>query len=275
MPRGRSMKSWRVAAALALLWPVGDAVAHEFWIEPAAFHLTSPAAIVAELKVGQNFKGSSFPYLSGRFLSFKVTDSKGSRELKGDEGDSPAVRLPSPAAGLNVITYHSTADRLHFERWEDFADYVTYEGLASVLDAHRRRGLAPTGIDEVYTRCAKALIQVASAWSDEQDRPTGMPIELVLGANPYRTDRSEIPVTLLWQGKPLADAQIRIFQDNGTVSERVVRTDAGGRAVISLEGGGRFLLNAVHMQEASADKNAAWESYWASLTFEAGAAAGK
>jgi hypothetical protein len=97
----------------------------------------------------------------------------------------------------------------------------------------------------------------------------GMPLELIAGQNPYATpDLAELPVTLLWRGKPIGDIQIRVFQDNGTVTETTTRTDPNGKAVVSLRGGGRFLLNAVHMQEAPPDRNAAWDSYWASLTFE-------
>ena len=42
--------------------------------------------------------------------------------------------------------------------------------------------------------------------------------------------------------------------------------DPAGHAVIPVGSGGKFLLNAVHMQEAPPERNAAWESYWASLT---------
>ena len=52
------------------------------------------------------------------------------------------------------------------------------------------------------------------------------------------------------------------------VTDSTTRTDAAGKAVISLQGGGKFLLNAVHMQEAPPGRDAKWESYWASLTFE-------
>jgi uncharacterized GH25 family protein len=96
-----------------------------------------------------------------------------------------------------------------------------------------------------------------------------MPLELIADQNPYAAPvPSELPVTLLWRGKPIGDIQIRVFQDNGTVTETTTRTDAAGKAVISLHGGGKFLLNAVHMQETPPERAAKWESYWASLTFD-------
>ncbi len=52
------------------------------------------------------------------------------------------------------------------------------------------------------------------------------------------------------------------------MTDSTTRTDAAGKAVISLQGRGKFLLSAVHMQEAPPEGTAKWESYWASLTFE-------
>jgi uncharacterized GH25 family protein len=245
------------------------ASAHEFWIEPKAFRVEPGAAIIADLKVGQNFRGDTYPYLKSQFVSFRVSDRAGARDIKGDEGDAPAVNIRSAAKGLHVISYLATAHRLDYDKWEDFVSYLEYEGLGWVAEAHKRRGLPESGFAEEYVRCAKALVQVGEPSATDKDLATGMPLELIADQNPYAAPPpSELPVTLLWRGKPLGDIQIRVFQDNGTVTETTTRTDPTGKAVISLQGGGRFLLNAVHMQEAPPEQTARWESYWASLTFE-------
>jgi uncharacterized GH25 family protein len=266
-----SLKTPRaVLACLGLLIGLAlPAAAHEFWIEPKAFRVEPGAPIVADLKVGQNFRGDTYPYLKSRFVSFRSTDRAGSRDVKGDEGDTPAVNIRSAAKGLHVISYLATAHRLDFDKWEDFVEYVGYEGLGWVAEAHKQRGLPESGFAEDYVRCAKALVQVGEPSAGDQDLVTGMPLELIAEQNPYAAlPPSELPVTLLWQGKPIGDIQIRVFQDNGSVTDTTTRTDPTGKAVISLRGGGRFLLNAVHMQEAPPDGAAKWESYWASLTFD-------
>ncbi len=260
-------------AALACLGLLVDltlpAAAHEFWIEPKAFRVEPGAPIVADLKVGQNFRGDTYPYLKSRFVSFRATDRAGARDVKGDEGDAPAVNTRSAAKGLQVISYLATAHRLDFDKWEDFVSYVEYEGLGWVAEAHKQRGLPESSFAEEYVRCAKALVQVGEPSAADQDLATGMPLELIAGQNPYAAPApSELPVTLLWRGKPIGNIQIRVFRDNGTVSDTTTRTDPAGKAVISLQGGGKFLLNAVHMQEAPPERPGKWESYWASLTFE-------
>jgi uncharacterized GH25 family protein len=266
-----SLNALRVAlACISLLIGLSlPATAHEFWIELKASRVEPGAPIVADMKVGQNFKGDSYPYLKSRFVSFRSTDRAGSRDVKGDEGDTPAVNIRSATKGLQVISYLATAHRLDFDKWEDFVSYVEYEGLGWVAEAHKRRGLPERSFAEEYVRCAKALVQVGDVSASDQDVATGMPLELIAGQNPYAAPAPfELPVTLLWRGKPIGDIQIRVFQNNGTVTETTIRTDATGRAVVPLQRGGRFLLNAVHMQEAPPDRAAKWESYWASLTFE-------
>jgi uncharacterized GH25 family protein len=251
---------------LALTLP---AAAHEFWIEPKAFSAQPGASIVADLKVGQNFRGDAYPYLKSQFVSFRVSDRSGARDVKGDEGDTPAVNIRTVAKGLHVISYLATAHRLEFDKWADFVEYVEYEGLGRIAEAHKLRGLPESGFAEDYVRCAKALVQVGEVSAPDQDVVTGMPLELIADQNPYAAlAPSELPVTLLWQGKPIGDIQIRVFRDHGVVTDSTTRTDAAGKAVISLQGGGKFLLNAVHMQEAPPEGTAKWESYWASLTFE-------
>jgi len=258
------------AAGLGLLVVlIAPVSAHEFWIEPEVFKNEPSAPIVADLRVGQHFRGSSFPYLRSQFVSFRVTDSAGARDIKGDEGDTPAATIRSAKRGLNVISYLASPYSLELNKREDFISYLEQEGLGWVVEAHKRRGLPQSSFTEEYSRCAKALVQVGEPSASDHDFVTGMPLELIAGKNPYVTPHvPELPVTLLWHGKPIGDIQIRVFQDNGTVTETTTQTDSAGRAVIALQGGGKFLLSAVHMQEAPPGRNAAWESYWASLTFE-------
>ena len=71
------------------------ASAHEFWVEPKAFRLEPGAAIVADLKVGQNFRGDTYPYLKSQFISFRITDRAGSRDRHAVGAD----RGPEPLCG--------------------------------------------------------------------------------------------------------------------------------------------------------------------------------
>lgn len=265
MPIRRRIVRILLVASISVWGPA--AAAHEYWIDPVEFRLPAGEAILGDLRLGEDFKGSRYPYLPQKSVGAWIVDGDGKRPWRAFTGDLPALSEKPGPEGLHVIAYHSTASRLTYSESGKFAKFVDGQGLDGVLEAHRERGLAETGFDEAYTRCAKALVQSGGGGGD--DAPVGLPLELVAGANPYELpdDATELPVSLLWQGSPLADAQITIFRKGEDVEQTTVRTDADGRAVIPLGTGGRFLLNAVHMIPWDEKPKDAWHSYWASLTF--------
>jgi uncharacterized GH25 family protein len=257
------------AIGLLLALICATASAHEFWIEPEAFRVAPGERVRAELKVGQDFKGNVFPYLRDRFVAYRVTGRAGTYDVSSYDGASPSLDITSADPGLTIVSYHSTADRLIYRDWQTFLEYADYEGLTRAVAQHRARGLPERDFSETYVRCAKALIQAGPVRDEDQDRPVGLPLELVALANPYAGPLPDgLPVRLLWQGMPLADTQVAIFRESGgSVSRTAIRTDADGTAWIPMDGGGRFLLNAVRLDPADPNSGDEWHSHWASLTF--------
>lgn len=256
---------------LLLFW--SGAHAHEFWIEPTRFKITDADKIVANIRVGQYFKGNDYTFVPDKFVAFSITDSSGKRAVSGRLGDLPAVNEAPLRPGLQILTYHSTPTTLQYSDFEKFARFARKEGIAWVVDAHKRRGLPANSFTEAYTRYAKSLVQVGDVAGEDQ--PVGMPFELVAETNPYTAQPADdIWVKLLWRGQALADAQISVFRkpEGCQAGKSLVFTDADGRASIPRGAGGRFLLNAVHMIEPSAEtassNGAVWHSLWASLVFE-------
>ncbi|WP_299852409.1 DUF4198 domain-containing protein [uncultured Roseovarius sp.] len=258
-------------AVLALLVACPFSVgAHEFWIDPID-HILSPGdTLEANLKVGQNYAGAVYPLLPGRLTQFSVSGPKGTNDITGTVGDVPAARLPEISTGLHILAYESTTDRLKFDDWELFNTYVAYEGNDWAVAAHLRAGLPKTGFTEGYRRYAKSLVQVGEPQTGDADRRIGLAIELVALVSPYllAPDQQELPVQLLWQGAPLAQQQINVFHNSKTTTLSAVTTDQDGRAMVPVTKGGRYLLNAVHMVLNNTDTDLAWDSHWASLTFE-------
>ena len=244
--------------------------AHEFWIEPQDFSIAADARIKADLRVGQDFKGDAFPFIPSRFASFRLNDRLGETDVEGVTGDLPALNLAPRTEGLAIFTYVSSGDRIRFREWEKFAFYLDLEGLDSIPARHDARGLPRDDITEIYTRCAKTLVAVGDASADA-DRATGMRLELVAGDNPATlATGAQMNFTLLWEGKPLADTQVALFrkgEDGDAGTRTLTRTDASGRAGFTIPASGTYMAAGVHMIEAPADRNADWQSYWASLTF--------
>lgn len=252
--------------AFLTVYAAGAAVAHEYWVEPDTYVLEPGESVKANLRNGQDFKGGRLPWLDRRFVSFRIADSDGLRDLDGTNGDVPAVTL-TPAEGLTVLAYHSQPDTLEFRDFEKFEDYVAYEGLDWAVAKHRADGLPDSGFRERYQRNAKALIQ-SGPYAGGADQATGLPFELVVDGSPYKPEVNEVSVRLFWQGSPVADWPINVFTraQGAEASLEQVRTDAEGRAVVPFLGEVDVLLNAVWL-ERSADEEFAWESWWASTTF--------
>lgn len=259
-----------VSAIIGAMLIVSPASAHEFWIEPQDFSVPMETEIKADLRVGQDFKGDAFPYIPARFSAFTSYDKRGEADVGGTTGDLPALQLTPRSEGLKIVTYVSAGERIRFRGWDKFAEYLDLEGLTRIPALHDARGLPRNDIRELYTRCAKTLVSVGDDATD-QDRATGMRLELVAGRNPLAvTPGTEMSFTLLWQGKPLADTQVALFRksDNADTGTRTLaRTDENGKASFTLPAQGTYMAASVHMIEAPADRNADWQSYWASLTF--------
>ena len=124
---------------------------------------------------------------------------------------------------------------------------------------------------ERYSRHAKSLVALGDGAG--ADREMGLLTEIMAEANPYTDDLSGgFPVRVLYQGAPRADVQVELFERNaaGDVTIRLYRTDDQGRVSVDVTPGHFYLVDSVVMREleVTEDKDPAWESLWASLTFE-------
>jgi uncharacterized GH25 family protein len=76
-----------------------------------------------------------------------------------------------------------------------------------------------------------------------------------------------LPVSLTYQGQPLAGALVVALNRANPTEKLAVRSDKSGRVRLRLPRGGMWLIKAVHMIPAEPESGADWESFWASLTF--------
>lgn len=249
------------------------AKAHEFWIDPEAFEIEPGGTVVAAIRVGQDYKGSSYSYLPPQFRRFDYALGEEVLAVPGLIGDRPAVTMQAPGEGLLTLI-HVTTD--YTITWSDFADFeafVDHKDARWTLDAHKARGLTTENVREVYSRHAKSLIAVGGG--EGTDREYGLETEIVALENPYLDDVSDgIDIQVFYQGQPRQNEQVEIYEKAGdeTVLVSTVRTDAEGKATIPVRPGFRYMLDSVVLREPSAemaaDKDVVWESLWANLTFE-------
>jgi uncharacterized GH25 family protein len=142
---------------------------------------------------------------------------------------------------------------------EKFAQYLKEEGLDSI-PAPRKP------VREIFSRCAKSLILSGAPDAAQGDRRLGFTLELVAEENPYSS--GELPVRLLYRGRPIGGVLVVAFNRRSPSEKQSARTDAQGRARFRVGQRGLWLVKAVHMVAPPPSAGADWSSLWASLTFE-------
>jgi len=255
-----------ICLAAYVLLSAAAADAHEFWLEPIDYRPAVGDSVPIVQRAGLDFAGLSYPYLREDTRRFSLFAPEGEQPIQAIEGDDPAAEVAFAKPGLTTIVYHGAANELVFETMAKFEESLRYEHLDPIIDAHVRSGKPNTNIKEQYSRCAKALVAVGSG--EGEDRPIGLPLELIAERNPYQLKPGEpLPVRLLHEGKPLGGVTIKIFSHDDPQSPRQQVTDAEGRIAVALPKHGEYLIHAVHMRAPREREAADWVSLWASLTF--------
>ena len=243
--------------------------AHDFWIEPTRFSVAAGDRVELVLRVGQDLAGDRLPYINNWFSDYRVVAPSGSRPIDGLMGDDPAGSFEAQEAGVHVVGYRSTVDFVEMEPAK-FRSYLEDEGLQHVIGTRAERGDSEKPAREIYSRCAKALVDVVGT-SDAENWSTriGYTLELVPERNPYALAPGDsLPVRLLYEGAPIEGILVQAFVADRPDEKFAARTDARGSVTLPLTRPGLWLVKAVHIIETPADiTRADWESFWASLTF--------
>ena len=250
-----------------LLWALSAPalLAHNFWIEPTTFTPAVGQRVAVRLRVGVELQGDPVPRDPNLIKRFVAVGPSGEAPVPGVPNTEPAGFEMFSAPGLYTIVYESGRSPVEMEAAK-FEQYLKEEGLETVAAARARQDKSAAGAKEVFSRCAKALIAVGGPGSGH-DRVFGQRLELVAEKNPYAlAGGGELPVRLLYEGKPLAGALVMALQ-RGRPDKLTARSDSKGRVILKLDRPGFWLIKAVHMIPAPADAGADWESLWASLTF--------
>ena len=245
---------------------------HDFWIEPVTFRPPENSSLPVNLRVGEDFDGTTQPYVPDWLVDFSVSSAAGRTAVSGLAGDDPAATLALRAPGLRLIGYRSRRSFVELEA-ERFNKYLLAEGLERIVELRSEHGQSQANGREYYSRCAKSLVMVGDGPRAGFDRVLGYTLELIPQADPYALAPGDpLTVALNYRGKPLAGALVIAFTADRPADRLNVRTGADGRARLPLNRAGRWLVKAVHMIAVPAsDPGADWESFWASLTFEIGA----
>ena len=261
---------WPLVAALAFAPPASS---HDFWLQPIRFKIAPGAADAMTIQVGHAQFRTRWSGNIERVVRFTAIGPKDRPDLRGTlkpDRERDAT-LTFPVAGTQVLVFQSNhaASVLPSIR---FNDYLKAEGLTPALTLRAQTGKTGAPGREIYSRCAKALIEVGAPGHRIEPQVTaavGLPLEIVPLRNPYALSVGEqLPVQILYQGHPLAGATVMLtnLEFDGQALETKV-SDRTGRASFVVPHVGTWLVNVLWTQPIRGNPDADFDTTFSSLTF--------
>ncbi len=200
-----------------------------------------------------------------------------------DQGDTTLLRFETGEEGTWVAGVSTRARTIELAA-ADFNDYLEHDGVLDMLEKRRQNDQLDQDAVEKYAKHVKAIFQVGNQRSGDWQTRLEYPLEFVPMANPYHLHEGEdLPVQLLWQGKPLSrqlvyagsvPAALSHSHEAGDTDHQhhdatQLRTNSNGVVTLSAPADGIWRLRTIHLTETE-EPGLTHESNWATLTFELG-----
>lgn len=263
--------SWGlVAVALVeLSFPV---TAHDFWLQPTAFRLQPGQIAEITPMIGhghdrQQWRGDPRRIIKLVSRSQAETTDHYPSSLPLRSGES--IRVAYQEAGVHVLGLATDSARSELPA-ERFTKYLRAEGLDLLLADRGARGEEERPGREIYSRCAKLILEVTGAESRNGSivRNLGLKLEIVPEGDPRKAGQAT-SVRVYYEGKPLAGALVklrRLEADEGQYS--AFTTDVGGRILVNGQSPGIWQLNVIWSKRLEQHVWAEFETTFSSLTFQ-------
>lgn len=235
--------------------------AHELWLESYEYKLKNNEKIIANIKVGIDLVGESYPYLSEETEKLFLVSKKGLKKLNQIDGNYPAIQQPIDYNGVQYLYYQSSKDFLKYDDFKSFVEFTDEYNLS-----YDKSNKNPPS--EIYQRFAKIVFngEPNSFFITKKN----LEFEIINQNNPYENNLSKIQILL--KNKPFINKRFVVFFKNeNTFERRIYQTDLNGFARIASSKKGLYLISAVDLEKLNLigkiKYKADYFSRWASLTF--------
>jgi uncharacterized GH25 family protein len=260
-----------ITAVVAVVLGTLAAQAHEFWLQPQKFFFQVGEKATIGLRVGEGFVGEPWDLTNNRIERLQLLHLEQVKDLKTGVtlNNKSNFELPLTTEGTHLVVMQSNNAFIEMEA-EKFNTYLDEDGLTEIRFARERANAMDKPSREFYSRHTKLLLQVGEKRDDTYRKVVGLPIEIVPLGNPYTLKKGDaIRFRILWQGKPLFGASVKVWNhfDNRTMLQNIF-TEQDGTIETHLSNSGMWMISVVKMVP-SKDKAADYQSYWGSLVFGA------
>jgi hypothetical protein len=252
-----------MAAAIGLA-----AANHDFFLLPENFFLHKGDKLDLHLLAGDMFtRQEEIKYQPDKTTKFVLYE--GSRKI-----DLTKIAKDTGAILNNYILFNTGQALIEMTRGYEFddasrdnyAEFLTGAGFDKM--AEKVKSGNQFRIKEKYTRYLKTLISVEDHDGSAYEKTLNETYEIILKDNPYRKRYGDdMTAKLMFKGKPIKGAAVSLYiKTISNVYPQNLITDQNGEVTFTVSREGIYLLRSVHV-EPTKDKDADFESWWASFTF--------
>ncbi len=265
----------KISFMIGALLVAASASAHDLWLQPSRYWIAPGGGVPVSIFVGHGQSRENWGIRTDKIIllrsmgpNSRVTDLM---PLIKPNSAAPALGLRFNRPGTHVLAMQSnyTESTLPGVRFDEF---LQEEGLTPAIVHRQKNGLRNRPGTEIYSRRAKALVQVGGVAIKEDSPATkrlGLALEIVPERDPYRLAVGQkLPVRVFYEGKALYGALVKLT--NLDADKRPVamhRTDSSGRAQFSVPQKGKWLLNVVWTKPINGHPNADYQTIFSSLSF--------
>lgn len=222
-----------IILALLCLWAVSFSEAQELWLRPDQYFYEPSQTAKVELLGGVDFIGDARPAKKDDVVSLSVVYAGKSTDIAGSfvSGDQPHFMSRVFGAGIYQFLMELKPGLTWMEtsRFNEFIKQYDLEDIALRLDGKDSVRLS-------LRQFLKAYVRVGKDFDRSQEKPTGLPLEIIPDKNPLVLEKGEkITFTILKDGKPAFGTRVRIWnrwnrrttiqqiyaQQDGTVSTTI------------------------------------------------------
>ena len=258
-------------ALLSLVILAAPIHAHDTWLAADRSHVASAQPVTLSLSSGMEFPKLDHAIAPDRVASAKWQAAAKRGELPTGTSAAHALEFGADAEeGITVysVVLHPRPSKLKREQVREYIDHLGIPNAKAVYAAWEQTAKADeTGYR--YMKYAKTFVRAGAAdtsrvWAE----PAGMRLELIPQNDPTAlTAGGTLEVVLADQGKALPRYPVSLLRE-GTKEPVIAVTDAEGRVRLTVPDAGRYMLRATFL-EPSADKAAAWDVHFTTMTFAA------
>lgn len=244
--------------------------AHDLWLVPQIFRINPGDSVTISANTGMDFPNSLSAITPDRVNQFILMGKFEKKDITEFEvqGNSLITKCTFKKTGTYVIAVSLKPKEIKLTA-EEFNEYLLHDGLPNIYELRKKEGILDKDAVEHYSKYPKTIIQVGNKLDETPTIPLNLPIEIIPKVNPYELKLGDdLEVTVLFQGKPLSDAEIAwSYPGLGEEFAGSKKTDANGKAAVPLAKVGPYVIRLTHMEWIKKQTHE-WESYWTSLTFE-------